>query len=331
VWALVGILAWMGGDAHAGPFTQKTSQGPALGPQVTRPHTMPKGWLELGLRADTKRSTQHRTASGKVVDHDGVWRSSHLWLDVRQGFSKQVTLYASVPWVMAQISPVAGTTTTTTAMGDAHIGVLAEPWRWERAGLGWQLDMKAPSGVEWPGSTSSGPDQVRSMLTGTGVANYGAHLLGRWQPAARALLRTSAGYIAKPASVVGYVVQDDGFGNGWLDPGDEWLLDAEATVQVHTTVALSGGTCWSRRGTYAMGVSGPGTRSRSLDAIADSAGAFLDGRLGMSWAPTSHWELQAQLERSLAGSDTQGFAHLGLEEFSPQPGNELSLSVAARW
>jgi hypothetical protein len=327
LWLLVG---WTGLSV-AGPFTHKTTQGEAPATQVARRLVMPRGWLELGIRSDTKASEHHRLASGVRRSHPGRWRYSRLWLDVRQGFSRRITLFGSMPWVMAELSPEGGTVTRTLAMGDAEVGLVAEPWTWESAGLGFQADLKAPSGVEWPGTVGSGPDQVSSFLTGTGITNVGGHLLGRATVAERLKIRLSAGYVAKLPGVVGYVIQDDGFANGWLDPGDEIRLDGELTGQVLTSLAVSTAARWSRRSAYEIGVSGPGTTRRTMTPLPGGAGVFVDGRVGLSYQPTSHWEVHAHAARDLAGSDTRTFAHLGLEEFSPQPGLEFGLGVRARW
>jgi len=330
VWALWLFSGWTG-LAQAGPFTHKTTQGEAPPTQVQRGLVMPRGWLELGLGAERKNSEHHRTQSGARQSHAGQWRYSQLWVEVRQGFSRRVTLYGAIPWVMAELSPAGGTVTRTVAMGDARVGLVAEPWTWDDAGAGFQLDLKAPSGVEWPGNVASGPDQTSSFLTGTGITNVGAHLLGRATVADRLGLRLSAGYVAKLPGVVGYVVQDDGFGNGWLDPGDEIRLDGVLTGQILPSLAISTGAIWSHRGVYEMGVSGPGTTKRRMSPLPGGTSAFLDGSLGLSYEPNPHWEVHATGSRDLQGSDTRTFAHLGLEEFSPQPGLKLGLGVRARW
>jgi hypothetical protein len=327
---MVALIAVCLGTAEAGPFTQKTTQGALPDTEAEAQLVLPKGWLELGLRVDSKTSGHQRNGAGDRRPHGATWRYSRLWLDVRQGFSSRVTLYGAMPWVMAELDPVAGTTTRTVAMGDAEVGLIAQPWRWDRAGLGIELAMKMPSGVEWPGTVSNGPDQVESFLTGTGTTNAGAHILARARPVDRLRVDLALGYVAKLPGVVGYVVQDDGFGNGWLDPGDELRVRAALTVQVLSSLSMDVGSTWSRRGTYEMGVSGPSTTGRVMSPIADP-GAFLDGRAGIAWQATEHWGLHAHGARDLMGSDTRTFAHLGLEEFSPQPGLELGLGLRARW
>ena len=93
MWVWMAVLA--SGVARGGPFTHKTSQGDLAENQVDRRIGMPKGWLELGLSADTKSSTAYRDASGKRHDYgnDTRWRYSRLWFTVRQGFSQRITLY----------------------------------------------------------------------------------------------------------------------------------------------------------------------------------------------------------------------------------------------
>jgi len=325
------LIAALSGVSEAGLFTHKTSQGDAPENQVQRRLVMPKGWLELGLRADSKASDHYRDSAGTRRARSAPWRYSRLWLDVRQGFSKRITLYGAMPWVMAELEPVGGTVTRTVAMGDAHVGLMLEPWTWEQASIGVQLDYKAPSGVEWPGAVDGGPDQVVSFLTGTGISNLGTFVHGRITAVDRIRVQLTAGYVAKLPGVVGYVVQPAGFGNGWLDPGDEIRLTGDLTGQIIDQVALGAGAQWSHRGRYEIGVSGPSTSRLKMTPLPQGPGTFVDGRLHLSYQPTAHWEIEASGMLDLMGSDTRTFAHLGLEEFSPQPGLQLGLGVRARW
>ena len=80
-----------------------------------------------------------------------------------------------------------------------------------------------------------------------------------------------------------------------------------------------------------MGTSGSSPTGVVLEDIADSGGTFTDVGLTAFWSPDSHWEVNLDLGAQLLGSDTRTFAHLGLEEFSPQPGVTTGLEVAARW
>ena len=79
---------------------------------------------------------------------------------------------------------------------------------------GIRIELKSPSGLEWPG-----PEH--SLLTGTGSTNLSLHVLevAHLLPAIR--IDIEAGYVAKLPAIVGYVTEVDGYGHGWIDPGDE--------------------------------------------------------------------------------------------------------------
>ncbi len=103
------------------------------------------------------------------------------------------------------------------------------------------------------------------------------------------------------------------------------------TGQMGSHVALSAGVDMSHRGRYRMGVSGDTLTGRVMSDLPGEPATFVDGSLTLSVEPTDHWEISTHAKRDLAGGDTRTFAHLGLEEFSPQPGLELGLGVACRW
>jgi hypothetical protein len=328
---LLAMVVW--GVALAGPFTHKTSQGTLADTQVERRYNLPKGWLELGLSGDSKTSRSFRDVTGerRAYENDTRWRYSRLLFQVRQGFSERITLYGEVPWVMAQLRPDLGTEIQTFAMGDAHTGVLLSPWRFDNADITLQVDLKAPSGLEWPTGTSGSPDGIEGFLTGTGITNLGAIMRGRYTFGKLIAFRSHLGYIRKFPGIVGYVVQTDGFGNGWLNPADELVAGGELMGQLGQAVALVGGVSVSHRGRYRMGVSGETLTGRVMTELPGDPTTFTDAHLRLSVEPIDNWEIETHAKRDLAGGDTRTFAALGLEEFSPQPGLELGLGVACRW
>jgi hypothetical protein len=330
-WLIAGLLA--SGVANAGPFTHKTSQGELAEHQVDRSFGMPKGWLELGLAADSKTSRASRDASGErsAYANDTRWRYSRLWFEVRQGFSDRITIYGKVPWVLAELSPSLGSEVRTFAMGDAHTGLVVAPWKIKDADIAFRLDLKAPSGLEWPSGTAGGPDGITGFVTGTGITNLGGFLQSRYTLAGIVALRSHLGYIRKFPGIVGYVVQTDGFGNGWLNPGDEFVAGGELMGQLGKYVALSAGVDMSHRGIYRMGVSGDTITGRVMTDLPGGPATFTFLRGGLSVEPTDNLEISVHGARDLGGGDTRTFAQLGLEEFSPQPGLELGMGVACRW
>ncbi|MFH1465592.1 MAG: hypothetical protein ABIO70_14490 [Pseudomonadota bacterium] len=326
-------LFLLGTAAHAGPFTHRTSQGPWVQRQVAREYALPKGWLQIELAADSKLSTAVRDGQGRLVaaEEGTAWHYSRLWLNVDQGFTRRARIYAHIPVVRARLVSAAGADTATTALGDVHTGVWYQPWLEKRGALAFQVDLKAPSGVEWPSDFIGGAANTEGFLTGTGITNLGAFAHGRVRLGEVLALKGDLGWVHKFPAVVGYVLEDGGFGNGWLNPGDELRAGATAEVQLGDAWCLGADGRFSHRGVYAVGVSGEGAARLDLNPIPGSAGYFVDARLGLTFSPVDNFEAGAGFGMQLMGSDTRLFQALGLEEFSPQPGPTLELSAVVRW
>ena len=327
------VAALLSAPAAAGPFTHKAMQGPWPERQVERNLVLPKGWLEVELASDMKWSTSYWDLPGERVrwDEGTKWTYSRVWLNVTQGFSKRLSLYARIPMVHARLVNPQGADTSTTALGDVHTGVILQPMLHQRGIFALQFDLKAPSGVEWPSDFIGNPANVSSFLTGTGTTNLGVLAHGRYTVQRLVSLTGSIGLIFKLPSVVGYVVESDGFGNGWLDPGDELRFDGAITIQLSEQFAVTTFETISGRGTYRMGTSGSSVVRVDWIDLASSSGIFVNGGLGLSWEPSRHWEVGVTVADALYGTQTRTFSHLGLEEFSPQPGLTWSSKVAARW
>ena len=329
--AILGLLLGVVGAAEAGPFTAKTMQGALPENEVERGLALPKGWLEVGVSVDHKRSDSYRGSDGVKRDQPSgfSWSHSRLWLDVRQGFSPRVTLYARVPWVRSELQPVIGTPTVTTALGDAHTGLMVQPWDTGVHSIAFSADLKAPSGVEWPSGTGGSGD-TSSFLTGTGITNFGLFGHGKFVVGQVLSLRADAGYVRKFPGVVGYVVQVDGFGNGIINPGDEVQVNTALTGQMGPHLWLRLTTDFRHAGETWMGVAGPGG-GRIMGPIRHTAGSWLDGGAVLGFEPNLNWTVLIRASLDLMGSDTRPFAHLGLEEFSPQSGVTMGTGVVARW
>jgi hypothetical protein len=329
--AIAGLICGVMSTAGAGPFSPKTMQGELSEYQVERALVLPKGWLEVGLSVDHKRSDTYRGSDGGRRDQPAgfLWSHSQMWLDVRQGFSPRVTLYARVPWVRSELQPIIGTSTTTMAMGDAHTGLVVQPWTSSAHSLAFSADLKAPSGVEWPSGTGA-PGNTKSFLTGTGITNFGLYSHGKVVVGQVLSVRGDVGYVRKFPGVVGYVVQVDGFGNGILNPGDEVQINANMTAQIGPNFWLRMTADFRHLGETWVGVTGP-AGGRIMSPIRHTAGEWLDGGLVLGIEPSVNWTITLRAQNDLVGSDTRPFAHLGLEELSPQSGLTLGAGVVARW
>ncbi len=325
---ITGLLTVIGG-ASAGPFTMKSSQGEWEKDHVQRPLVLPKGWLSVGVAIDTKRSTQYRGSDGALRSQaDGVaWRYTRIWLEMEQGVSKRITLYGRVPLVSAKLDLAAGSAIKTFDVGDAHLGFVAQPWLDGPHSAAFSMDLKTPTGVEWP-SDVGGPSNTESFLTGTGTTNLSLFTHGKLVFVEKISLEMDLGYVHKFAAIVGYVDQVGGFGNGVLDPGNEFQMVGRMKGQVVSRVALGIEGRLRRVGEAEIGVTGDG---QELLPMRHTSGTWVDARFELLVDPSDHWGLEGWVERDFYGGDTRTFAHLGLEEFSPQPGWTFGGRVACRW
>ena len=322
-------MGMLTGQAQAGPFTPKSSQGDWNAIRSDRGFVLPKGWLQVGFGIDHKSSTAYRGADGGLRQQPKgmLWQHSKLWLEVEQGFSRRVTLYGRVPVVRSSLQPASGNEVTTVAMGDAHAGFRVQPvtadW-WDTAV---SLDLKVPSGVEWPAGTG-GPGNTESFLTGTGITNLGLHVHGAVRLSGLMKAMSSVGYVRKFPGIVGYVTATEGFGNGVIDPGDEWVSETALVVNPTSYAAISLGARVRAVGLSEIGTNTDGVRR--LSPVQHSSGTWVDGRAQIALDATEHWSIEAGATIDRAGGDTRPFAHLGLEELSPQPGVQWSGRLVMR-
>ncbi len=319
------------GAANAGLLSEKTTMSEWPEREIDADLVTPRGWLRVGLGADMKVSSASRDDSGALTPHDdATWTYSRLWLKLDQGFSQRLSLYCHIPYVYAHLDNAHGADVTTRAFGDIHTGFAYQPWIDTPNKLAIVADLKAPSGVEWPSDFSGGEASTGSFLTGTGITNAGLSLRARRAigPVAPHL---DVGYTFTIPTVVGDVVQTDGWGNGWLDPGDELHASAGLDLQLGDRLLLGAGAVYSRRGVYRVGIAGEGVWKLDLHDIPDSDGWFLDAQGTASFAVSEHLGLRYDLGWQAAGTSTELFDHLGLEEFSPQPGLTHGLTAEVRW
>jgi hypothetical protein len=320
-------------SALAGPFTQKTMAGPWPERQVERALVLPKGWVQIGLTADHKSATRTRDRWGTAVDMDpGVaFHYTRTWLRVDQGFSKRIKLYAHAPVVRAAVSRDGETAVATTALGDVRGGFVVQPWLDTRLLGAMQVELKAPTGVEWPGAATGGAGNTSSFLTGTGTTDLNLTLHGQLGLGESGRLRAQAGYDARLPGVVGYIVEVDGQANGWLNPGDVWRARLEGTAQLGSDVALTAGGTARFVGWYRSGTSGPSVWRAELYDIPASYGNFVDVDGRVSYEPDPHFEVAGTASYQVVGGYTGVFSHLGLDDYSPLPGLTLGLDLVTRW
>jgi len=322
----------LSGTAHGGVFEHKTMHGEWPDRQVEQELVLPKGWWEVQLSVEHKATGSYRDLDGEVTawEEGTSWQYSRLWIEVAHGFSARTRIYLRAPVVRAHLANERGGDVTTVGAGDAHTGLVFQPFVGHPWAFAFQVDLKAPSGTEWPSDYAGSPEQLGGFLTGTGITNLGAFALGQYRFGQVARVRLGAGYVLKPPGIVGYVMEVDGFGNGWLDPGDEVRVSLDATVQPAKGLAIVADGVWSWRNWYRIGVSGEGLKLSEMVYL-DEPASFIDAGLAVEVDPSPHWGFTVAGRYQLLGGTTLTFGQLGLEEFAPQPGFTVVGKGRVRW
>jgi hypothetical protein len=328
------LLAALISSAQAGLFTPKRMQGEWPERQVERPWVLPKGWTQVSLSYDHKIATGQWNAgyTREAWRHNTRWDYGRMWLRLDHGVSRHMRLFVHLPvWVHARLRNDFGTDTSTHGLGDAETGLWVQPWLDQDWHAAYKLFIKAPSGVEWPSDYVGGSDGTSGFILGTGITNVGLSAHHRWAPNRWLKLEVSLGGVVKLPAVTGYVLEDEGFGNGWFDPGDEGWAELGVGIQVTDDVALYGHCDLSARANHRMGVSGPSTVRNLMEPMLGTSGVWIDVEVAGSWEPWPQLEVGASAKANVLGGDTSLLGHLGLEELAPQPGWTLAGSVTGRW
>ena len=311
-------------SAVAGPFTAKTMRQDWPVERIEREFTLPKGWFQVGLQVNHKMTSQYRDADGRLKTYPEPvrWNYSEFQLTVEHGFSDRTRLYLVLPLIHAHLRTADDGHIRTTGIGDANAGLWFQPWRWQRGSVAFQANLKTPSGVEWT--------QDAGFLTGTGLTNLSltAHGRMKWVPIWSSTL--SIGYTLKFPAIVGYVLEEDGFGNGRLDAGDAFDVRLTQTLQFGPRLSADVRTAFSYRGATYVGAAGPGISWYDPYYLYDPA-YFMDVGGALYFEPVKWIDVHLDIGYQVLGTTTLPFSTLGLEEFSPQPGVTLGLGADIRW
>ena len=316
--------------AEAGPFYPKTMTQELPQRHIDRNLVLPKGVMGLGLNLSSKYSTGYRDEQGVFQAYQNTsWSYTQYTVQYNSGLSKRLMLNLEIPWVMARLKTENDGLVQTFALGDVQTSVRYQPKIDGTNDVAFELKLKSPSGVEWPESNRGSPADIQSFLTGTGTTNLETNIYLQ-VPFKNYASTLSGGYVLTFRSIVGYVVEDAGFGNGILDPGNVLWATWTNLFQFSNTFSASFYTTYKRHGTYRIGVSGAGTGWENPKTLQDPT-AFLDGGFLLHFEPESKYFFSAGAEYQMLGSDTRTFAALGLEAFSPQPGITAKLNGGLRW
>ncbi len=251
------------GQASASWLQPHTIQENVPIADIERPLVAGKSRMVFDFGFSWKQSRSHFLNSGGIFNAgftEGVhfekeknnarWDYARPTFGLTWGFSKNSDLYVTVPVIVASVVNDRMVTDGNPApirsvgMGDLHGGVRFQFLR-NRSDDGKfsnslivQFDMRFPTGSESPGSFIGGPNNVATIITGTGTWGWDLGLRFKQQIAVIAV-EAGAGFTWNPTGTVMYLIEDqENQFNQHMDPGDVVHVDVGLTVQPFQHLAV---------------------------------------------------------------------------------------------
>jgi len=192
-----------------------------------------------------------------------------------------------------------------------------------------QLDLRFPTGDESPGSYSGGPNNVVTILTGSGT--WGFDIGARFkQQLAFVALEVGAGFTWNPTATVMYLIEDEhNQFNQHLDPGDVIHGDIGVTFQFFKNLALRADLFLDYRTPTRWGsTSGGFPACKECVEIPDSNGLYMDLQARLISDFNIHLGIDAYFRYTLGGRHNFLWP---LEDISPSRGWTAGGNIAYRF
>ncbi len=353
--ALVSALLLPAGPAAASWLQPHTRQERVPIAEVERPLVIGKSWFVFDLDFSFKQSTSHFTGSGPVnigltegtnweaEKNDGRWTYRRWELGIGWGFSRNLDIYVRVPIIWGSVwnsrmymedgvtpDPIQGA-----GLGDLVGGFryqflrnVSPEGRFSNSLIG-GLQLRFPTGFESPGSYIPGPNNVVTVITGTGT--WGVDLNARFkQQLAIVALEVGAGFTWNPTGTVMYLVENvENQGNQHLDPGDVIHANVAATVQFFDNLAFRADLFLDYRFRTRWGsTTNSFPACKECAVIPDSNGLYMDVQARLISDFNAHLGLDAYFKYTLGGRHNFLWP---LEEISPSRGWTAGANIAYRF
>ena len=343
---LTACLAVLGsaGSASASWLQPHTLQEAVPIADIERPLVAGKSRLVFDFGFSWKQSKSHFLAEAGIMNvgftegtnyvkekNNARWDYVRPSIKLTWGFSKNMDIFVEVPVVIAAVvndrmrdadgnpNPI-----RSWGLGDLHGGVRFQ-WLRSRSedgrfsnSLVTTLDMKFPTGSESPGSFIGGPNNVATILTGTGTWGWDLSVRFKQQIAVLAV-EAGLGFTWNPTAAVMYLIEDEeNQFNQHLDPGDVVHLDVGLTVQPFQHLAFRVDWFLEYRTPTRWGSTSKAFPAcKNCTPIADSNGFWMDLRGTLIADFDTHFGLDAYFEYTLGGRRAFLWP---LEEISPTRG-----------
>ncbi|MBJ96226.1 MAG: hypothetical protein CMP23_17330 [Rickettsiales bacterium] len=346
----LGIIA-VPAPSQASWLEPHTRQEPFPHAEIERALVVGKSWTVASLDFSWKHSNSHFIGDSlfnlgategvhfNYENNDGTWDYRRWEFAFTWGFSRNLQLDFHIPIVWASVwnnrmmdgdtkTPIEGV-----GLGDLRGGFLFQWLRTEKPkfnnSLATNLTFRFPTGSESPGTYLGGPNNVPTVITGSGTWGFDVGLRFKQQVAIVAI-EAAVGYTWNPVGVVMYLIEDEeDFFNQHLDPGDVIHGNLGVTVQFFDKLALRGDLFLDYRTSTRWG-----STTDSFPAcetclkIPASNGFWMDveGRLIID--PTIRLGIDAYFRYSLAGRHSFLWP---IEELSPSRGWTAGTNISYRF
>ncbi|MCO4771958.1 MAG: hypothetical protein KDA24_18145 [Deltaproteobacteria bacterium] len=331
--SVTGLLVLLAALVSAGPASASwlqphTIQEDVPIADVERALVAGKSRMVFDFGFSWKQSRSHFLNSGGVFNagftegtnyekekNNASWNYATPSLGVTWGFSKNSDIYVSVPVVIASVvndrmiaedgspDPI-----RSVGIGDLHGGVRfqflrsrSEDGKFSNSLIG-QLDVKFPTGAESPGSFIGGPNNVATIVTGSGTWGWDLSVRFKQQLAILAV-EAGVGFTWNPTATVMYLIEDQqNQFNQHLDPGDRVHLDVGLTVQPMQHIAVRADLFLDYRTPTRWGSTVSAFPAcKECAVIPESNGFWMDLRGTIIADFDTHFGLDAYFEYTLAG------------------------------
>jgi hypothetical protein len=274
--------------------------------------------------------------------NDGRWTYRRWELGLDWGFSKNLDIYARIPLIWASVynSRMVDAAGNEEPISSVGLGDVVTGFRFQMLrnqsdngkfsnSLVAVLEMRTPSGNESPGSYLPGPNNLVTIVTGSGTwgFDFGARFK---QQLAIVAIELGAGFTWNPTATVMYLIEDqENQFNQHLDPGDVVHFDVGVTVQLFRHMALRGGLEFTYRTPTRWG----STEAQipacgECEVLEGSDGLWIDVSARLITDIDDHFGLDAYFEYSLAGRRNFLWP---LEDISPSRGFTVGANLAYRY
>jgi hypothetical protein len=352
--ALLAAVLSVPTSAEASWFEPHTIQEDVPFQEIHRSLVTGKSHMTFDLDFRFKQSTSHFIGSGlanvgliegehwEAEKNDGRWTYRRWELGLAWGFSRNFDLYARIPVIWASVfnnrmmdengneAPISAV-----GLGDVVTGFRfqflrnqSDDGKFSNSLIG-TFEMKTPTGNESPGTYLPGPNNLVTIITGTGTwgFDFGARFK---QQLAIVAIEVGAGFTWNPTGTVMYLVEDrENYFNQHLDPGDVIHFDVGVTVQLFRHLALRGDLELAYRTPTRWG----STEAQipacgECDEIPNSEGLWVDVSARVISDFDEHFGLDAYFSYTLGGRRNFLWP---LEDISPSRGFTVGGNLSYRY